>query len=177
MRLRIAVLMACSAALASAEVVDSSAGGFTVKTTLHIQSAPEEVYRKLVHNIGDWWNSAHTFSQDAHNLKIEEKPGGCLCEKLPNNGFVRHLEVINLMPGKGMVLSGAMGPFQSMAATGTMVITFAPADAGSKMTVSYAVSGYSPKGLNTMAGMADAMIAEQFTRLKNYVETGNAASK
>jgi hypothetical protein len=164
------------AGFASAEIVDSAANGFTVKTTLNIKSAPDEVYRKLVHNVGDWWNSAHTFSHDAKNLRIEEKLGGCLCEKLPNDGFVRHLEVINLMPGKGLVLSGAMGPFQSMAATGTMVIALTPADGGTKLEVTYAVAGYLPKGMNTWAGPADGMIAEQFTRLKSYVETGHPAA-
>jgi hypothetical protein len=168
--------MLALAGFASAEVVDSAAGGFTVKTTLTIGGAPDKVYAKLVHNIGDWWNPRHTFSQDANNLRIEEKPGGCLCEKLPNDGFVRHLEVINLIPGKTLVLSGAMGPFQSMAATGTMMITLAPAEGGTKFEVSYAISGYSAKGLNTWAPLADMMIAEQFTRLKSYVETGHAAA-
>ena len=55
----------------AAEVADSSASGFTVKTTLNIQAAPDEVYRRLIH-IGDWWDSEHTFSGDAHNLSIEE---------------------------------------------------------------------------------------------------------
>ena len=44
--------------LANAEVVDSAAGGFTIKTTMNIQAAPDEVYRRLVSNICDWWNSA-----------------------------------------------------------------------------------------------------------------------
>ena len=56
------VVMFCivGAGLAAAEVVDSSAGGFTVKTTLSIQAAPDEVYRRLIH-IGDWWDPEHTF--------------------------------------------------------------------------------------------------------------------
>ena len=40
-------------ALATAEVGDSSAGGFTVKLTYSIQAAPDEVYRRLIH-IADW---------------------------------------------------------------------------------------------------------------------------
>jgi hypothetical protein len=71
-----------ASAWATAEVGDSSAGGFTVKLTYSIQAAPDEVYRRLIH-IGDWWDSEHTFSGDAHNLTIEEKAGGCFCEKLP----------------------------------------------------------------------------------------------
>jgi hypothetical protein len=63
-------LCVAGAGLTAAEVADSSAGGFTVKTTLSIQAAPDEVYRRLIH-IGDWWDSEHTFSGDAHNLSIE----------------------------------------------------------------------------------------------------------
>jgi hypothetical protein len=81
--IRWAILFCVAAsAWATAEVGDSSAGGFTVKLTYSIQAAPDEVYRRLIH-IGDWWDSEHTFSGDAHNLTIEEKAGGCFCEKLP----------------------------------------------------------------------------------------------
>ncbi len=171
------VLLLLSAVLAHAEVVDSAAGGFTIKSTITIKAAPDEVYRRLVSNVGDWWNAGHTFSGDAHNLRIEDHLGGCLCEKLPNNGFVRHLEVIYAAPGKRLVLSGALGPLQNLAATGSMQIQLAPAEGGTKLDLIYAVTGYLAKGMNTWAAPVDMVLAEQFTRLKNYVETGSAASK
>jgi uncharacterized protein YndB with AHSA1/START domain len=174
MRLNTAVLFAF-AAFASAEVVDSAASGFTVKTSLNIKAAPDEVYRKLVHDIGEWWNSAHTFSGDAHNLSIEDRLGGCFCEKLPNNGFMRDLEVVTVMPGKRIVMSGALGPLQSVAATGSMQIQVTAADGGTKLEVVYTVTGYQSKGMNTWAAPVDMVLAEQFTRLKNYIETGKPA--
>src|ERR1044072_1544441 len=100
----------------TAEVVDSAANGFVVKTTVNIQAAPDEVYRRIVRNVGDWWNPDHTFSRDAHNLRIEEKPMGCFCETLPNKGGFRHMEVVYVAPGKGLILSGALGPLNFMAA-------------------------------------------------------------
>lgn len=168
-------LLLLVAVLANAEVVDSSAGGFTIKTTVNIASAPEEVYRRLVGNVGDWWSSAHTFSGDAHNLKIEDRPGGCFCEKLPNNGFVRHLDVVYAAPAKRIVLSGALGPMQNLAATGSMQIQLTPAEGGTKLELTYAAVGYLAKGMNTWAAPVDMVLAEQFARLKNYVETGNPA--
>jgi len=52
--IRWAILFCVAAsAWATAEVGDSSAGGFTVKLTYSIQAAPDEVYRRLIH-IGDW---------------------------------------------------------------------------------------------------------------------------
>jgi uncharacterized protein YndB with AHSA1/START domain len=170
-------LLLLGAVLASAEVVDSSAAGFTIKTTVNIKASPDEVYRRLVGNVGDWWNPAHTFSGDAHNLRIEDRPGGCYCEKLPNNGFVRHLEVVFAAPGKRLVMSGALGPMQNVAAAGSMQIELTPVDGGTKLDLTYAVTGYQAKGMNTWAAPLNMVLGEQFTRFKNYVETGNAVSK
>jgi uncharacterized protein YndB with AHSA1/START domain len=154
-------------------VADSSTDGFTVKTSIIIQASPTEVYRRLVHNVGDWWSPQHTFSGDARNLTIEEKPMGCFCETLPDKGAVRHMEVLRFAPGKTLVLSGALGPLQSLAATGTMTIQLSPGDAGTTAEVTYAVAGYLPAGLNTWAAPVDSVVVEQFTRLKNYVEHGS----
>ncbi len=155
-----------------AEVADSAANGFTVKLALNLNAAPAEVYRKLIH-VGDWWNSEHTFSGDAHNLSIEEKPMGCFCEKLPNQGAVRHMEVVYLAPGKALVLSGGLGPLQALAATGSMTISLAAAEGGTKLAVTYAVTGYLPAGMNSLAAPVEGVVREQFTRLKNYVERGD----
>jgi uncharacterized protein YndB with AHSA1/START domain len=166
------------ATFARAEVVDAAANGFSVKVSLVIQAPPDEVYRKLLRNVGDWWNSQHTFSSNSHNLSIEERAMGCFCEKLPNQGSVRHMEVLYLNPGKTVVMSGALGPLQTLAATGSMNIQLTPAaEGGTKLDVGYAVAGYLPAGMKTWAAPVDAMVTEQFTRLKAYVEHGNPAPK
>jgi uncharacterized protein YndB with AHSA1/START domain len=162
---------------ARAEVADSSANGFTVKITQVIQAPPEEVYRRFIRNVGDWWNPEHTYSNNAHNLSIEEKAMGCFCERLPNQGGVRHMQVLYLDPGKIVVLTGALGPLQSLAATGTMTVQFSPAAGGTKFDVNYAVAGYLAAGMKSWAAPVDAMLSEQFTRLKIYVEHGNPAPK
>ena len=162
--------------IARADVADSANNGFTAKIALTIQASPDEVYRRLVGNIGDWWNSAHTFSGDAHNLSIEEKPMGCFCEKLPSGG-VRHMEVVNFVPGKTLVMVGGLGPLQSLAVAASMTIQLAPADGATKLTVSFAVGGYVQEGLNTYAVPVDGVLTQQFTRLKNYVEHGDPAPK
>lgn len=160
---------------AFAEVADSSTNGFTVKTLIAIQASPAEVYRRLVHNVGDWWSAQHTFSGDARNLTIDEKSMGCFCETLPGQGGVRHMEVLRFVQGKTLVLSGALGPLQSLAVTGTMTIQLSPGDTGTTMEVTYAVAGYLPAGMNTWAAPVDSVITEQFARLKNYVEHGSLA--
>ncbi|HXJ44792.1 MAG TPA: hypothetical protein VNH18_36230, partial [Bryobacteraceae bacterium] len=148
----------------AAEVVDSASNGFTVRTTLSIQASPADVYQRLVRNVGDWWNSAHTFSGDAHNMSIDDKPGGCFCEKLPGGGGVQHFEVSVASPGKTLLFRGAMGPMLSKALMGGLEITLVPAEGGTKLTVSLNAGGYLPGGVNAMAGVADVVVAEQFTR-------------
>jgi uncharacterized protein YndB with AHSA1/START domain len=174
--MRLTAVLLFAACFARAEIVESGPGGFTVKTTLNIKAPPDDVYRKFMHDIGEWWNPVHTFSGDAHNLRIEDHPGGCLCEKLPNNGFTRHLELITLVPGKRLVLSGAMGPLQTLSATGTMQFVFTPSEGGTKLDAIYAVAGYLEKGMNSWAIPVDMMLAEQVSRFKSYVETGHAAA-
>jgi uncharacterized protein YndB with AHSA1/START domain len=160
-----------------AAVADSAANGFTVKLEFNIQAPPQDVYRRLVHNVGDWWNSMHTFSGDAHNLSIDDKATGCFCEKFPSGGSVKHLEVVYADPGKKLVLSGGLGPLQSVAATGSLTIQLAAAGEGTKLAVVYAVTGYLPAGMNTWAGPVDSVLTDQFTRLKSLIETGKAAPK
>jgi hypothetical protein len=175
-RLLLAALLALAAKPSAAEVVDSASNGFTVKTILQIQAAPDAVYHSLI-QVGTWWNPAHTFSGDAKNLSIEEKPGGCFCEKLPNGGGVRHMEVVFFAPGKTLVLSGGLGPLQSIGASGSMSIQLTPAEGGTKLQVTYAVAGYLAAGLNTFAAPVDSVLAEQFGRLKNLVEQGSPVTK
>lgn len=156
------------------DVADSAAGGFTIKIATVIHAGPADIYDRLVHHVGDWWSSDHTFSNDAHNLSIEDKPMGCFCEKLPNNGGVRHAEVIIVMPDKMLVMSGAFGPLQRFGATGTLSFVLKPQHQDTRLEVTYAVGGYLPDGLNTWAGPVDKVLTEQVTRLKSYVETGTA---
>ena len=172
----VAACLALFALSARADVVDSSADGFTLKTTVQIQASPDAVYRRLF-QIGDWWSSAHTFSGDSKNLTLEEKVGGCLCEKFANGGGARHLELISLMPGKTLVLSGGLGPLQAIGATGALSIQLAASEGGTRLQVTYAVTGHLAAGMNTLAAPVDGVLAEQFRRLQNLIEHGSPAPK
>jgi hypothetical protein len=158
----------------SADVADQAPNGFTLRISTIIRAAPPEVvYAKLVHNVGDWWSSAHTVSNDAHNLSIDDRPMGCFCEKLPYGGGVRHAEVIMVMPNKLLVMSGALGPLQKFGATGTLTIVLEPMHKDTRVEMVYAVGGYLPEGLNTWSAPVNQVLTEQLGRLKSYVETGS----
>src|SRR5262249_34876372 len=153
MRRNIAVMMLLICSLMPvrilADVTDSAPNGFTVKVVTTLRATPAEVYRRLVHNVGDWWSSEHTFSGDAHNLTIEERPLGCFCEKLANQGGVRHMEVLFFSPGKTLRMSGALGPLQALGAAGSLTFSLAPSGDGTQLELTYAVGGYSPQGMNS----------------------------
>jgi uncharacterized protein YndB with AHSA1/START domain len=160
------------------DVADASANGFTVKITMQLQAAPADVYRKITGNVGDWWNSQHTFSGSSRNLTLDAKAQGCFCEKLGDSGSARHMEVVTAVPGQRLVLTGALGPLQSMAVVGNLTFQFAPADGGgTKLEITYAVGGYAAGGLTNWAKIVDGVLTEQFTRLKNFVEKGTAEPK
>jgi uncharacterized protein YndB with AHSA1/START domain len=174
---KLVLLLIAFTGFAHADVVDSATGGFDLKTTISIKATPEEVYRRLVQNVGDWWSSDHTYSRDAHNLSIEAKPMGCFCEQLPPGGSVRHMQVVSVFPGKSLGLTGALGPLQNIAANGNMRFAVSPGEGGTKLEFTYAVTGYLPAGMNTLAAPVDAVLKEQLTRLKNYVEHGDPSKK
>lgn len=168
------VIALCAAAWpARADVLDSAAGGFTVKVTVAIHASPHDVYSHLLH-VADWWNSAHTFSGNSKNLRIEAIPTGCFCEDFPKGGGARHMDVVLVDPDKALVFRGGLGPMQRMAASGSMAIALTPTPEGTKVEVTFAASGYLPAGMNTLAAPVDGVLTEQFTRLKSLMEQGNA---
>ncbi len=174
--MRIPLVVLAVASLASAEVADSSPAGFTVKQTYTIQAAPVDVYKHFF-AVGNWWNSAHTYSHSSKNLSIEQKAGGCFCEAYPAGGGVKHMEVVHVRAPNSILLHGALGPLASLGVAGSMEIQLTAADGGTKLQMTYAVGGYTPKGMNTWAPIVDGMLGEQFTRLKNFVEHGEAEAK
>ncbi|HEY1284226.1 MAG TPA: SRPBCC family protein [Steroidobacteraceae bacterium] len=157
-----------------AEVAASAPAGFVLKIENAVAADPDKVFDTVL-RIGEWWNSEHTYSGSARNLKLTNEPGGCFCEQLPGGGFVRHGTVEFSSRGKTLRIAGALGPLQGMGAYGLMALTFQKAGAGTKLVVTYAVSGFAPgKGYEELAAPVNEVLTDQFTRLKRYVETGNA---
>jgi uncharacterized protein YndB with AHSA1/START domain len=158
---------------ARADVVNADATGFQVKTTLTVAAPPAKVYAAFS-KVGKWWNPEHTWSGNSANLSLSTKPGGCFCEKLENGGGAQHMVVVYAAPGKELRLNGALGPLQTEAAIGNLALTLNPKDDGTELTWVYSVSGYTKGGWTAWAPDVDAVLNEQFTRLKGYVETGKA---
>jgi hypothetical protein len=153
-----------------ADVVDAEASGFTTRHSLTISRSRADVYRASVGKIGSWWSDDHTVSGRAANMYLEAEPQGCFCERLGENAGVVHMTVTFVNPTVMLRLSGGLGPLGLMGVNGNMTWEFADSEEGTTLTWSYAVGGYSPGGLTQVAGAVDAVLIEQMTRLKEFLE-------
>jgi uncharacterized protein YndB with AHSA1/START domain len=145
---------------AIAKVLHSGPNGFAVSHEATVKLAPAEAYAAFL-NIGAWWDKSHTFSGDPKNITIDTKPGGCWCEAMPNNGFVKHMEVGSAVPGERLVFHGGLGPLHFMGATGAMTVKFMAAEGGTRVTLLYQVAGYDPDGFVKLGPAVDGVLGAQ----------------
>jgi len=153
-----------SASAAHGAVMGSNAAGFTVREEVTFSGPPASAWKRLI-DVGSWWNPKHTYSGRSSNLSLALTPGGCFCEKLENGGFVRHLDVVLVMPEKILRLTGGLGPLQAMGATGALTFTLREASPSTTTVIAqYSVVGYSGEGLAGIAGAVDEVLGEQLRR-------------
>lgn len=163
--------LACLALPAQGEVEEVDDLGFVSQHEIDIGAPPARVFEALTEEIGGWWDSAHTHSGDALGLTLDER---CLCESLPDAGFVVHLQVDFWRPGKTLRLSGGLGPLQALGVAGSMTFAFTATEAGTRLSYRYAVSG---RGAGAWAEPVDRVQLGQLERLARYVETGSPAAE
>ena len=73
-------------------------------------------------------------------------------------------------PGVILRLSGGLGPLGLMGVSGNMTWEFEDSENGTIVTLNYAVGGYLPAGLDSIAEAVDVVLVEQMTSLKAFVE-------
>jgi len=161
------------AAPAHSAVTGSSDLGFAVENSVDVSADAATVYR-LLGQPARWWNGEHSYSGDAANLSLDPVAGGCFCEKVPGKdgkvGSVEHGRVIHAAPDKQLRLSGALGPLQAEAVTGTLTFDIAPMQKGVRVGMSYVVGGYMRIGAAKIAPLVDKVLAEQLRGLKRAAE-------
>jgi uncharacterized protein YndB with AHSA1/START domain len=172
-RVILAAGLVLAPAWADAEVVSADSAGFQVKSVFAIAVPPSRVYAAFS-QIGSWWDMEHSYSHKGVNLTLSARAGGCFCEKLDNGGSVQHMMVILAIPGHELRMRGSLGPLQTEAATGVLVLSLAPKDQGTELTEIYSVAGWTKGGWADWGPAVDGVLNGQFTRLKSYVETGKA---
>jgi uncharacterized protein YndB with AHSA1/START domain len=168
------VIVCALGSVAEGEVIDAGPGGFSLTHEVTINASRTEVWRAAVKEVGLWWNSAHTISGDARKLSIDARPQGCFCESIGEHAGVVHLTVTFVNTNVLLRLTGGLGPLGLMGVNGNMTWEFYDADEGARVVFSYAVGGYRPGGLESVAAPVDAVVGDALLRLKAHVETGNA---
>jgi hypothetical protein len=149
---------------AIADVVSTGPSGFVVRSEAVTARDLMTAWHWLV-RVQYWWSNEHTYTGDAANLSLDLAPGGCWCEKLPDGGFVRHMEVVYVAPGKALRLVGGLGPLQAMGASGALTFTLkATGPRQTSVTAEYAVTGHAAGGFGEVAAAVDRVLAEQLRR-------------
>lgn len=163
-----ALLAALTAASAAAKVIDQSDIGFTVAHTAQVAATPDDVW-KMLRLPDKWWSKEHSWSGDAANFWLDSQAGGCFCEKLPGEGgavgSVQHARILFAKPGEMMRLSGAFGPLQGEAVTGTLTIQIKKTATGSAIRFDYVVGGYMRFKVADVAPGVDKVLGEQLVGL------------
>ena len=169
------VALGLTAPLASAEVTDAAANGFTTVNEVVIGAGRAEAWVAAM-SIGRWWSSDHTLSGDASRLSIEGVTQGCFCESLGEQAGVVHLVVTMVNPTHLLRMTGGLGPLGLMGVDGNMTWEFEDDEKGTRVRFTYAVGGYSEEGLDAIAPAVDVVLGEALVRLKTFVETGSPES-
>lgn len=164
------------APIAQAEVAAASPSQFLLQAEAETSASPEETWRALS-RLNRWWNSSHTYSGDARNLRLDLRAGGCWCERWGDGQTVEHGRVILVMEQEGVRTArfdAELGPLQELGVSGVLTFTVAPHASGAKVTMTYRVAGDAGLGLDQMAPLVDMVLMEQFGRLIRLSTSGSA---
>jgi uncharacterized protein YndB with AHSA1/START domain len=174
--MRITSLLAASLCLLSipaprAAVTAAGAAGFETRNEAVIAAPPDKVYMALL-RVGRWWDPEHTYSGEARNLRLDPRPGGCFCEKIPGKGAIEHMRVIYVAKNEVLRMAGALGPLQESGLSGTLTWNLKTEAQGTRLVQDYRVGGYRPDGFEELAPLVGQVLEIQLSRLKQFVETG-----
>jgi hypothetical protein len=162
-----------SVTAANAEVTNIADNGFTVQHQRVISGDNEAVWKAMIAP-SLYWNSDHSWTGDAENFYLVPQAGGCFCELIrttsadnikSSDGSVQHMRVIYAHNNKMLRMSGALGPLQGEAVTGTLTMLLQPQGDTTVVRFTYKVGGYMEFPIDEMAPAVDGVIGEQLARL------------
>jgi uncharacterized protein YndB with AHSA1/START domain len=164
---------------AAADVVQATPAGFEIKQVVTVDTPIAQTWATLIAP-QRWWSKEHTYSDDSANLYLDSQATGCFCERLKGTdrggGSVEHARIVYIAPGRMIRLSGALGPLQAEAVTGTLTFKLDPEGSNAtRVTMTYIVGGYVRAGADTLAPKVDEVLAVQLLGLKSAAESAPAA--
>ncbi len=164
-------LVGCLPVVLRAEVTATSANGFQVKHVGTVNADRALAFSKFVEEFSRWYDANHTYSLKAENLSIDLERH-CMLEKLPEGGFVRHMEVVFYQPGRMIRMTGGLGPLQGLGVFGALTFEFQPVEGSAEatqVTLTYNVSGAEFLKLNDIASPVNSVLGMQLAAFQKYV--------
>lgn len=152
-----------------AEVTSSAADGFQIKITKSVAGGASEVCECLVNDISKWWDATHSYSGNAQNFSMDLE-NHCLLEKLPDGGFVRHMEIVFYQPRRVLRLTGGLGPLQEMGVTGALTFKLNQNGDYTDVELTYNVVGRDAQNLEKLAPAVNSVLNQQMDRLKKHCD-------
>ncbi len=153
---------------ARAEVIEKDADHFVLRYSVALETTPEDIYG-AIGDIGQWWDSAHTYSGDAHNLTLPLEVGACFCEALADGKTFEHGRVVAADPETGVLLDAPLGPLKGKATKADWSLGWSGVAGGWEMVMTYVVRG---PGLGAFAEGVDGVMQGQFSRWVHFAEYG-----
>jgi len=153
-----------------AEVTDAAPGGFTIHQIETVPAPGAQVWQALTAELGSWWDPDHSYFGGRERFRFDATVGGAWIEDGGQGSWARHMVVVQADPPRLLRMRGGLGPLQGMAVTGALTFTLAEVEAGTRVEVIYAVGGYVPGGLESIAPAVDNVLGLQLERLRDYVE-------
>ena len=155
-----------------AEVTAVAPDSFAIKHLFDVAVAPEAAWRDLG-RIGSWWDDEHTYSGVGNSMSLDLRAGGCFCERWAG-GEIEHGRVVLVwLAQRTLRLESVLGPLQEMGVSGTLTFAIVAHESGSRVDVTYNVSGSSLSNLVPIAPLVDSVLTLQLARLKRFAETGS----
>ena len=127
----------------------------------------KDAYAAFVDGFSEWYDASHSYSGKAENLSLDLEKH-CMLEQLPDDGFVRHMEIVFHQPGQVLRMTGGLGPLQGMGVSGAMTFTFSENGGQSKVKMEYYVSGAKHLKLDRIAEPVNQVLNGQLTRFQTY---------
>lgn len=162
---------------ARADVIETTADRFVVRTTASVAAPPLKTWLALT-KPGDWWNPAHSWSGDAKNMTLTPQGGGCFCERIPvgdsgnasaMEGSAQHATVVQSFPMRVLRMRGGLGPLQGEPVEGILTITLKEVPGGTRLMWEYNVGGPMRYKVAEIAPAVDSVISEQLKRLQDFL--------
>lgn len=167
--LRLITVSALLSPVVNADVIHVNQHGFIIENKVQTDASPQQAWRAMIDNVGQWWPADHTWWGKAENLSIDEQAGGCFCETAGNNS-AEHMRISFVDQYTLLRMTGGLGPLQSMGMHGALDWSFEQNEQGqTQITLKYTVSGINPGGYDTLAPIVDKVQAQQLGGLAEFL--------